>query len=79
VSGLNLRSKGTLAVKTAAGRRDLEQSYAQIEIQGKDLVTHILVSDELETVLIGVTTLEALAFAVDPNNQKLVETELLLL
>jgi clan AA aspartic protease len=79
VESLGLRVVGNIRVRTAAGPQDLTQSYAQIEIAGKTLVTHILLSDTLETVLIGVTTLEALGFGVDPTGQRRFETDPLLL
>lgn len=79
VSDLGLRQVGTIRVRTAAGPQELEQSYAQLELEGKSVVTNISVSDTLDTVFIGVTTLESLGFAVDPVKGQLVETELFLL
>ena len=79
VSELGLRQVGTIRVRTAAGPQELEQSYAQLELAGKTLVTNISVSDTLDTVLVGVTTLEALGLAVDPVKGELIETDLLLL
>ena len=79
VADLNLPQRGITIVRTATGPQSLIQSYADLGLQGKRLVTHILISDTLDTVLIGVTTLEAMGFAVDPVNQRLVESELLLL
>jgi clan AA aspartic protease len=77
--GLSLRTRGSATVRTAEGVQELEASWAELEIQGKQLVTHILISPTLETVLIGVTTLEGMGFAVDPSGERLVPTELLLL
>ena len=79
VASLGLRRVGTIRVRTAAGPQDLEQSYAQLELEGKSLVTNISVSDTLDTVLVGVTTLESLGLAVDPVKGQLIETDLLLL
>jgi aspartyl protease family protein len=79
VSSLGLRRVGTIRVRTAAGQQELDQSYAQLELSGKSLVTNISVSDTLDTVLVGVTTLESLGFAVDPVKGQLIETDLLLL
>jgi clan AA aspartic protease len=79
VDRLQLRNVGRVAVRTASGREELEQSYAQLELAGKSIVTNIRISDALETVLIGVTTLESLGLAVDPSRGELTETEVLLL
>jgi clan AA aspartic protease len=79
ITNLGLRQVGTIRVRTAAGPQELQQSYAQLELAGKSFVTNISVSDTLDTVLIGVTTLEALGLAVDPVKGQLVETDLLLL
>jgi clan AA aspartic protease len=79
VTNLNLRHEGSVRVNTAAGAQELEHSFARIEVAGKSLVTHLLISDSLPTVLIGVTTLEALGLAVDPPKERLVESEVYLL
>jgi predicted aspartyl protease len=50
-----------------------------VEIQGKRGATPVLISQELDEVLIGVITLEALGLAVDPATNRLVETHILLL
>ncbi|HLG10280.1 MAG TPA: retroviral-like aspartic protease family protein [Dehalococcoidia bacterium] len=76
---LGLRLRGSASVRTAEGVLELAASWAELELQGKRLVTHILISDTLDTVLIGVTTLEGMGFAVDPRGERLVPTELLLL
>jgi predicted aspartyl protease len=76
---LGLHVIGQMAVKTAAGPQQLDQSYAYVELADKRMVTPLLVSDTLETVLIGVTTLEALGLAVDPATGQLKESEVLLL
>ena len=79
VAELGLRQVGTIRVRTAAGPQELGQSYAQLELAGKTLVTNISVSDTLTTVLVGVTTLESLGLMVDPVKGQLIETDLLLL
>jgi predicted aspartyl protease len=43
------------------------------------MVTPLLVSDTLDTMLIGVITLEAMGLAVDPGTGRLRESEVLLL
>jgi clan AA aspartic protease len=79
VATLGLQRRGSASVRTAEGVQELAASWAELELQGKRLVTHILISETLDTVLIGVTTLEGMGFAVDPRGQRLVPTELLLL
>jgi predicted aspartyl protease len=76
---LDLRVIGPMAVKTAAGPQQMDQSYAYIELAGKTMVTPLLISDTLETVLIGVITLEALGLAVDPGTGQLRESKVFLL
>jgi predicted aspartyl protease len=76
---LDLRVIGPVAVKTAAGPQQLDQSYAYIELAGKTMVTPLLISDTLETVLIGIITLEAMGLAVDPGTGQLRESEVFLL
>lgn len=76
---LSLDVVGQMRVRTAAGPQDLDQSYAYLELQGKSMVTPVLVSDTYPGVLIGVITLEGLGFAVDPTTGRLVDSELLLL
>jgi clan AA aspartic protease len=76
---LQLDIVGKFRVRTAAGPQELDQSYAYIEIENKALVSHVLVSDTYSGVLIGVTTLEGMGWAVDPTSERLVDSELLLL
>jgi predicted aspartyl protease len=76
---LELPSLGPIRGHTAGGVQELEQSYAYVELQGKHGVTPILISDVMDRVLIGVVTLESLAFAVDPSTERLIDSPLLLL
>jgi clan AA aspartic protease len=76
---LNFMVIGKKRVKTTRGYVDLDESFALIEIQGKRAITPILLSRELEEVLVGVITLEALGLTVDPVTGRLKETEILLL
>lgn len=76
---LGLDIVGKYRVRTAAGPQELDQSYAYIELQGKALVSFVLISETYPGVLIGVTTLEGMGFAVDPTTERLVDSELLLL
>ena len=76
---LELPSIGQVTGRTAGGLQTLEQSYCYFELEGKSGVGPLLVSDLIDTVLIGVLTLESAALAVDPLSGTLIETELYLL
>jgi len=75
---LNLRSTGKTVVETTGGRIELERSRAWIELEGKEEIVPVLVSDIIDKVLIGVTTLEVLGLQVDPITGKLKEWTILL-
>ena len=70
---------GQIAARTAGGEQSLDQSYAYIELGDKQMVTPVLVSDIVNIVLIGVTTLEALGLVVDPVTGQLKESDVFLL
>lgn len=76
---LGLEVLGQHQVRTAAGVRTVDRSFAYMELEGRDAVLPVGISDEYPGVLIGVYTLEALALAVDPKSGRLVDAELLLL
>jgi len=76
---LGLRSLGKRRVETANRSQVLDQSFASIEIDGKNTVTPLLISGTLDKILIGVITLEALGLMVDPTKGTLKDTETLLL
>ncbi len=69
----------TRKVRTASGKEQLDVSYVMIEILGEKATTEVLISDKLDRVLIGVLTLEAIGFKVNPTTEELERTELLLL
>ncbi|MGC8999154.1 MAG: aspartyl protease family protein [Candidatus Bathyarchaeia archaeon] len=75
---LNLRLTGKSTVETGAGRLELERSRVWIELEGRSEVVPALISDVIDKVLIGVTTLEVLGLQVDPLTGKLREWTLLL-
>ncbi len=77
--GLGLRVMGQRRVKTAAGLQTLDFSLAHIQLEGKETVTPVLISDLLAEVLIGVLTLEDVGLAVDPATGQLKESEILLM
>ncbi len=76
---LKLPVIGRKSVKTARGVVELSECFGVIEIEGRRAGSQILVSDEVDVVLIGVLTLEALGLEVDPTTGRLKETEILLL
>jgi clan AA aspartic protease len=70
---------GKSLVQTAKGVTELEACFGVVGIMGEETPARILVSDELDTVIIGVTVLEQLGLEVDPATGKLKKTKLLLL
>jgi predicted aspartyl protease len=76
---LGLQITGQQLARSAAGPVSIDQSYCFVEFEGRSMVTPVWLSDSYPGVLIGVITLEALGFAVDPGTGKLIESELLLL
>ncbi len=75
---LGLRVTGRSGVETGAGVIEVDRSRALIEIGGRSEVVPVLISDIIDKVLIGVTTLEVLELEVDPETGKLKERSLLL-
>ncbi|MEL9990604.1 MAG: aspartyl protease family protein [Thermoproteus sp.] len=75
---LGLRPTGTSRVETGGGIIELQRSRAWVEIEGRGEVVPVLISDIIDKVLIGVTTLEVLELEVDPTTGKLKERALLL-
>jgi len=75
---LRLRVTGRSRVETGAGVIEVDRSRALIEIEGRSEVVPVLISDIIDKVLIGVTTLEVLELEVDPETGRLRERVLLL-
>jgi clan AA aspartic protease len=75
---LGLHITGESGVRTGAGVLKLKKAEARVEIEGKEVVQSVLISDIIDKVLIGAVTLESLALTVDPLTGKLKESELLL-
>jgi predicted aspartyl protease len=76
---LGLPVIGRSLVQTAKGVVGPEARFGFIEIMGGETPAGILVSDEVNTVLIGITVPEQLGLEVDPVTGKLRKTKLLLL
>ncbi|GAB6944857.1 aspartyl protease family protein [Vulcanisaeta sp. JCM 14467] len=75
---LGLAVTGKSRVETGAGIIEVDRSRAWVEIEGRGEVVPVLVSDIIDKVLIGVTTLEVLGLEVDPVTGRLREMRLLL-
>lgn len=75
---LGLTVTGESGVRTGAGVIKLKRGRAIVEIEGKETVQDVLISDIIDKVLIGAVTLESLALTVDPLTGRLKESELLL-
>jgi aspartyl protease family protein len=76
---LQLPVIGRRRVATAKGVMELVECIGVVEVMGRKAYTHILVSDDVDTVLIGVVILETLGFEVDPVSGRLKETKTYLL
>ena len=77
-NSLKILPKSTANVMTAGGPIEIDISSAEIEVSGKRDVVRIAISDVIDKVLIGVTTLEILGLAVDPISGQLKESTYLL-
>jgi len=75
---LSLKITGKTVAETCAGKLVLDRTRIWIEIEGKEETVPALISDIIDKVLIGVTTLEVLGLKVDPLTGKLVEWTILL-
>ncbi len=75
---LELEVTGRSIVETGAGRLELERSRVLIELEGRSEIVPVLISDIIDKVLIGVTTLEVLGLQVDPLTGRLRKRPLLL-
>ena len=63
---------------TAGGSISIDISNAEVEIAGKADTVRIAISDVIDRVLIGDTTLEILGLSVDPVSGQLKESTYLL-
>ena len=75
---LKLEVTGRVPVMTASGVVELEKTRIWIELEGKEDIVAAVISDVIDKVLIGVTTLEILGLQVDPITGKLKEWTILL-
>jgi len=75
---LGLEITGRVPAMTAGGRIELERTRIWVELEGKEDVVSAVISDIIDRVLIGVTTLEVLGLQVDPVTGRLKEWTILL-
>lgn len=75
---LGLEPTGKTPVETGAGRFEMTRTRVWVELEGREEIVPALVSDIIDKVLIGVTTLEVLGLQVDPVTGKLREWTILL-
>ena len=71
---LNLsKTDEKVKILTTKGIEELELTHSTVEIMGKKRIMPVLISKQIDKVLIGVTTLEAMNLKVNPITQKLEE------
>ena len=75
---LGLGITGRVTAMTADGKIELEKARVWVELEGREDVVPAVVSDIMDRVLIGVTTLEVLGLQVDPITGRLREWTILL-
>jgi clan AA aspartic protease len=76
---LQLPVIGRRRATTAKGLTELDECLGVVEIMGRRAYTHILVSDDVDVVLLGAVTLETLGFEVDLVTGELREAKTYLL
>jgi len=76
---LQLPVIGRRRVATAKGTAELDECVGVVEVMGRKAYVHMLVSNDVDIVLIGATTLETLGLEVDPTTGKLKEATTYLL
>ena len=70
---------GKRRATTAKEVTELDERIGIAEVTGRKAYTHMLTSNDVDTVLIGTTTLETLGLEVNPTTGKLKETTTYLL
>jgi clan AA aspartic protease len=76
---LQLPVIGRRRAATAKGLTELDECLGVVEVMGRKAYTHILISDDVDVVLLGAVTLETLGFEVDPVSGRLKEAKTYLL
>jgi aspartyl protease family protein len=76
---LDVKPRGKRRFKTADGRViEREVGAAEIEIKGESVYSVVILGEESDTEVLGVTSLEELGLQVDPTTGELKPLELLL-
>ncbi|MCP8314541.1 MAG: clan AA aspartic protease [archaeon] len=75
---LGLEKIGYVEVKTASGLERLQETDVRVKAFERERVTPALVSEKVDTPLIGVYTLEGLRLKIDPTTGKVEELPILL-
>ena len=77
--GIGVTPEGTRRLSLADGRR-LGMNYGEVRatVLGESVTSRVVFGEEDAPALLGAYTLEGLALAVDPVDQRLVPTHLIL-
>ncbi len=75
---LGIKPHAVSRVETGVGVIAMERGRAYVEIADRGEVVPVLISDVIDKVLIGATTLEVLELEVDPTTGRLKERALML-
>jgi predicted aspartyl protease len=70
---------GKRVVATTKDVAEFDECLGVIEIMSRKAFSHMLVSDEIDVMLIGTVALEILGFEIDPVTGKLKEAKIYLL
>ncbi|BDR92435.1 aspartyl protease family protein [Vulcanisaeta souniana] len=74
--GLRVTDRGV--VMTAGGPVNVEFSEVRVRLMGREATVRVVISDVIDKVLIGITTLEILGLMIDPTTGTLKEAPYLL-
>lgn len=75
---LGLRIIHKTTVETAKGSLKVEEAICKIKIGKREHTVPVTIAKGFRRVLVGVTTLETMALALDPKKRKLVKSKILL-
>lgn len=75
--GLRVTDRGGV-VMTAGGPVNVEFSEVKVRLMGREATVRVVISDIIDKVLIGITTLEILGLMIDPTTGTLKEAPYLL-
>ena len=79
VHALGVRPKAKRTFLLADGRQvEMDYGEARVTIDGEDVTTLVVFGEEDNPAILGAYTLEGLGLAVDPVNQRLIPTTMIL-